>query len=73
MLNKTIDDIILQYSSRGMDKIQEEFTVQHCKNACNEFVKIENGNVFIYTGFYGKGYAETDGPLGAYFLFVAAR
>lgn len=68
MLNKTIDDIILQYSSRGMDKIQEEFNVQHCKNACNEFVKIEKGNVFIYTGFYVKGYAETDGPLGAYFL-----
>jgi len=71
MLNKTIDDIILQYSSRGMDKIQKEYNHEHCKNASKHFLEIEKGNVFIYTGFYVNGHAETDGPLGTYFLAKA--
>ncbi len=71
--NKTIDEIILNHSTRGMDKLQERYRVEHCKKAVEKFVTLQKGVVFLYTGFYVKGYAETDGPLGTYFLALALR
>ncbi|NCD11534.1 MAG: DUF4392 domain-containing protein [Epsilonproteobacteria bacterium] len=64
----SVEEIVLQHSTRHMDKIQALFPFEHTKKAVNAFVKLERGVVFIYTGFYVAGYAETDGPLGAYFL-----
>lgn len=63
-----IEDIILQHSTRGMDKIQKRFNEEHCEKAAKAFLKLPKGVIFIYTGFYVGGYAETDGPIGAYFL-----
>lgn len=68
ILKKTIDDIVLQYSSRGMDKLRECHYENYCQVAVENFLKIEKGNIFIYTGFYVDGFAETDGPIGTYFL-----
>lgn len=65
---KTTEDIILQHSTRGMDKIQKHFPYQHCHKAVEAFLKQPKGCIFIYTGFYVAGFAETDGPIGAYFL-----
>lgn len=65
---KSIEDIILQHSTRGMDKIQKHYPHAHAKNAVEAFLKLPKGVVFIYTGFYVAGFAETDGPLGAYFM-----
>lgn len=65
---KTVDDVILQYSTRGMDILQKIHPLEHCKKASENFLKLEKGVVFIYTGFYVNGVAETDGPIGAYFL-----
>lgn len=65
---KNVEDIVLQHSTRGMDKIQKEFPFEHTKSAVEAFLKCDKGVVFIYTGFYVAGFAETDGPLGAYFL-----
>lgn len=65
---KTIEDIVLQHSTRHMDKIQAHFPHEHTKKAVEAFLKQDKGVVFIYTGFYVAGFAETDGPLGAYFL-----
>lgn len=65
---KSIEDIILQHSTRGMDKIQKHYPYEHTKNAVEAFLKLPKGVVFIYTGFYVAGFAETDGPLGAYFM-----
>lgn len=65
---KSIEDIILQHSTRGMDKIQKHYPHEHTKNAVEAFLKLPKGVVFIYTGFYVAGFAETDGPLGAYFM-----
>ena len=62
---KSIEDIILQHSTRGMDKIQKHYPHEHTKNAVEAFLKLPKGVVFIYTGFYVAGFAETDGPLGA--------
>lgn len=66
--DKTLEDIILQHSTRGMDKIQELYPQDHCALAASAFLSLPRGAVFIYTGFYVAGFAETDGPLGAYFL-----
>ncbi len=67
----TIEEITLQHSTRHMDKIQAQFPFEHTKKAAHAFLKLEKGTVFIYTGFYVAGFAETDGPLGAYFLAKA--
>lgn len=67
----TIEEIVLQHSTRHMDKIQAHFPFEHTKNAVEAFLKRDKGVVFIYTGFYVAGYAETDGPLGAFFLAKA--
>jgi len=67
----SIEEITLQHSTRHMDKIQAHFPYEHTKKAVDAFLKLEHGVVFIYTGFYVAGYAETDGPLGAYFLAKA--
>lgn len=65
---KTIDEIILQHSTRGMDIIQEHHPKEHCAEAARAFYKLKKGVVFLYTGFYVAGHAETDGPVGTYFL-----
>ncbi len=67
-MRKTIDKIILQHSTRGMDILQEKHPKEHCKEAVDAFKKLEKGVVFLYTGFYVGGFAETDGPIGTYFL-----
>lgn len=66
---KNIDEIILSYSTRRIDKIYNHFKKQFCKEAANEFCKLQKGVVFIYTGFFVKNTGETDGPVGAYFLY----
>lgn len=65
---KTIEEIVLQHSTRNMDKIQAHFPYEHTQKAVDAFLALDKGVVFIYTGFYVGGYAETDGPPGAYFL-----
>lgn len=71
--NKTIEEIILNHSTRGMDLLQKQYPKKHCKKAAQNFLELEQGFVFLYTGFCVKGYAETDGPLGTYFLAQAIK
>jgi len=68
MYKKSVDEVILQHSDRGMDILQKEHPKEHCKDAVNHFVTLKKGTVFLYTGFWVGGFAETDGPLGTYFL-----
>ncbi|MBL0686390.1 MAG: DUF4392 domain-containing protein, partial [Sulfurospirillum sp.] len=70
-MSKSIDEIILQHSTRGMDILQKKHSKEHCKEAAVAFKKLENGVVFLYTGFYVEGFGETDGPIGTYFLALA--
>jgi hypothetical protein len=65
---KTVEAIVLQHSTRHMDIIQAHFPHEHTRKAVEAFLSCDKGTVFIYTGFYVAGFAETDGPLGAYFL-----
>lgn len=66
-----IDNIILSHSTRGMDRAYAHFKTTFCKNAAEKFCELEKGNIFIYTGFWVNGMGETDGPIGAYFLYQA--
>ncbi|MCR5700561.1 MAG: DUF4392 domain-containing protein [Lachnospiraceae bacterium] len=61
---ETIEDIILRYSERGMPDIRLYLSTDYCTKAAKEILSWERGNVFLTTGFYVKGYAETDGPVG---------
>ena len=65
---KKIDEVILEYCTRGMDKIQKAFPKEYAKLACKNFLDLEKGNIFLYTGFYVGNFAETDGPIGTYFI-----
>jgi len=71
MNKKTVDEVILEYSDRGMDILQKLHPKEHCKEAVSHFVKLDKGTVFLYTGFWVAGYCETDGPVGTYFLAKA--
>ncbi len=71
--NKTVEEIILSYSTRGMDLLQKAYPLKHCRKAVENFLELESGTVFLYTGFYVNGYAETDGPVGTYFLALALQ
>ena len=71
MYNKSIDEIVLQYSTRGMDTLYKKFPSSYISLACEMFSTLKKGKVFLYTGFYLGGFAETDGPLGTYFLYKA--
>ncbi len=68
MIIMLVDEIILQHSTRGMDILQKHHPKEHCKEAVEAFKELELGVVFLYTGFYVGGFAETDGPIGTYFL-----
>lgn len=67
------DEIILQHSTRGMDILYKEHPNTYCLNAAKALFALERGTVFLYTGFYVGGYAETDGPIGTYFLSKALK
>lgn len=65
------DDIVLQHSTRGMDVLFENHPETYIENATKALLGLEKGTVFLYTGFYVGGYAETDGPIGTYFMSQA--
>lgn len=66
---KNLDQIILSYSQRGMDRIYNHYQKEFCKEAAVAFNELKKGVVFIYTGFFVQNTGETDGPIGAYFLY----
>lgn len=61
---ETIEDVILRYSDRGVPDIRSYVSDNCCDKAAKEILSWEKGNVFLTTGFYAAGFAETDGPVG---------
>lgn len=59
-----IEDIIMRHGRRGMDIIRTHLPENYCREAAEYILSWEKGNVFLFTGFYVAGYAETDGPAG---------
>ncbi len=68
-----IEDIILRRSARGMDLLRRCLPEDFCSAAAEALIALRRGNILLTTGFYigGAGAAETDGPVGAFFLAMA--
>lgn len=73
MVKKQIEDIILQHSARGMDKLRPYLADSFCQNAAQAILSWPRGAVLLTTGFYVAGYAETDGPAGTVTLALALQ
>lgn len=65
-----IEDIILQHSKRGMNRLRTYLPFDFCRQAANAIYGWKRGTVLMTTGFYVAGVAETDGPPG---LMVVAK
>ncbi len=70
---ETIEDIILRFSERGISEIRQYSSEDCCHKAAAEIMSWEKGTVFLTTGFYVAGYAETDGPVGTMVLAKALQ
>jgi len=71
MYENSIDKIVLQHSTRGMVQLYKTFPLSYISSAAEALLSLPKGKVFLYTGFYLGGHAETDGPIGTYFLYKA--
>lgn len=71
MRTDTIENIILHHSNRGMHLLREKLPENYCREAAQDILSWERGNVLLTTGFYVAGYAETDGPVGTVMLAKA--
>jgi hypothetical protein len=63
-----IEDIILSYSARGMDRVRSALPADYCSRAARMIME-NRGRVLIGTGFPVGGSFETDGPIGAIALY----
>ena len=73
MTPETIEDIILKFSRRGMEKLRLHLPANFCEEAAKEILSWERGTVLLTTGFYVAGHAETDGPAGTVVLAKALQ
>lgn len=69
----TIEDIVLKYSERGMDILRSKMKNPYAEEAAKMILSWPRKTVFLATGFYVAGYAETDGPAGTLFLAKALK
>lgn len=68
-----IEDIVLRHSGRGMDILRGYKSDRYAEKAAQTILGWEKGRVFLTTGFFVAGFAETDGPVGTLFLAKALR
>ena len=68
-----IESVILRHSGRGMDLLYPHVLPNFCEDAAKYIASWPKGNIFLLTGFYVAGYAETDGPLGTLVLADALQ
>ncbi len=71
---ETIEDIVLRHSKRGMDVLRRYLPACYAAAAAKYILSWQKGRtVFLTTGFYVAGFAETDGPAGTVFLALALK
>jgi hypothetical protein len=68
-----IEDIILKFSRRGMERLRPYLSKRYCEDAAKEILSWQRGPVLLATGFYVAGHAETDGPAGTVVLAKALQ
>ncbi len=73
MDSRTIEDIILMHSHRGMDVLRPHLPACFCEDAAKFILSWRRGTVLLATGFYVAGHAETDGPAGTVVLAAALQ
>jgi hypothetical protein len=66
--DRSIEDIILSYGARGMDRVRAALPPDYCTRAARAVIE-NKGRVLIGTGFPVGGSFETDGPIGAIALY----
>lgn len=71
MSKQKIEDIILRYSKRGMTTLRKYVSNDYCLESAQNILSWNKGTVFLTTGFYVAGFAETDGPVGTLVLAKA--
>lgn len=64
LFKRTIEDIILQQSHRGMDRLRPQLPRDFCREAAEKIYKLPRKKIILVTGFYVKGHCESDGPAG---------
>ncbi len=67
-LSEQIEDVILQHSSRGMDRLRPSLRSGYCRRAA-ELILAHKGVVLMGTGFPVSGSFESDGPIGAIAMY----
>lgn len=72
-MEKRIEDVVLMHSGRGMDILRKYMDADYCGRAAETLIGLQRGVIFLTTGFYVAGGAETDGPLGTVVLGSALR
>ena len=70
---EVIEDIVLRHSGRGMDILRRKMKGDYAEEAAKMILSWKKGTVFLATGFFVAGYAETDGPSGTVFLALALK
>ena len=68
-----IESIIMRHSNRGMPLLIQHLSKNYCKESAEYILSWKKGVVFITTGFYVAGYAETDGPPGALIISLTLK
>lgn len=63
-----IEATLLRFSSRGIEILAPHLGFNSCETAAKKILQSNRGTCLLTTGFYVNGYAETDGPIGTYFL-----
>lgn len=67
-----IEQIVLKHSRRGMKTLQNLISPGYMEAAAQEILQLKKGGkILLFTGFYVNGAAETDGPIGTFFLAKA--
>ena len=69
----SIEDIVLRHSARGMNLLRGVMQDCYAREAAESILSWQRGTVFLTTGFYVAGFAETDGPAGTVFLALALK
>jgi hypothetical protein len=67
-----IEKIILQFNTRGMERLSKAMTPGYCRRAA-QLIARNTGTVLLGTGFPVRGTFETDGPIGAVALYQVLR
>jgi hypothetical protein len=70
--SKHIEKIVLQFNTRGMDRVHRAIPGGYCRRAARLILE-NRGPVLIGTGFPVHGSFETDGPIGAAAIYEVLR